>query len=547
MRNDKLWRQHYGPGHDFTARAVLKASRAVFGILTFILWVPNTVQAAPPQVRERIELRPRSEAMNRERILRDSNLLAPGERERILNKVQERFNESNSETKVLLPKSGLFDPDGTWLRPPQRHGLVSLRGLANQRDSQDYMRWVQDSLNQAMQTQRTLYGINTATAKEAIREFQAKYGLVPDGIIGPMTESKLEEVTNTEAPQRSLFMSFIHHDVLKLLREAKPTEEAPGQADQKRIFLDVKKDKGRFWVNARKDGDLWLEQAGLPELANGTKQRVSSIEEFEKLLGDSNTVVHQGDDLPKEWTDHLREDRGYLRHSRRSQRQGLGEFARAAELMDRHAEPGKTRIFNALPQASEGLALFGELLRMGLDTKELEEWQQLQRDIGAVQAESEIKIEEGTKEAFLEELRNGENDTIVLFAHSADGAVHFRNGERLSKEELSAIQREIAPERNLILNTCEAGKVNARSQSFSEALLAGNLGLNVIAHPEPLSGADVPQILRELLVMRKTFKEVFVRRRGYLPISENLEHGLSTDGAKLIAGVAGEETVAGRR
>lgn len=526
MRNGKLCRQHRQPSHDLTARTVLKASRAVFGILTFVLWIPSALQAAHPQVRERIELGPRREAMNRDRTLRDGSLLAPGERERVLNKVQERFNELQSETKLLQPKSALIEPDGTWLSPPRRRGLIALHDLAGQHDSQDYVRWVQDSLNKAMLTQLMLNGINTAAAKEAIREFQRTYGLVPDGIIGPRTESKLAEVTNTQPPERSLFMSFVHNDVLKLLREANSREEPPAQADQNRIFLDVRKDKGRFWVNARKDGDLWLEQAGLPELANGQRQRISSIEEFEKLLGESNTVVHQGDDLPEAWTDRLRKDRAYLRHSRRSHREGLGEFVRAAELLDRHAELGKTRVFNALPQASEDEDLHGELLRMGLNTKELKGWQQLRQDIGAVQAVSEIKIEEGTKEAFLQELREGEMDTIVLIAHSEDGAVHFRNGETLSAEDLSAIQREIAPDRNLILSTCEAGKVNAPVQSFSEALLAGNLGLNVIAHPEPISGADVPDILRELLVKRKTFREVFVQRRGYVPVSENLDREL---------------------
>lgn len=546
MRNDELCGNHCERNHDFTARKAVRSSRAILGILTLIVWIPNAVQAAHPQVGERIELRARREAMYRDRALKDSNLLAPGERERVLNKVQDEFN-AQSATKLLHPKSGLIEPNETWLRPLQHRGLASLRDLTPQRDSPNYVRWVQDSVNQAMQTQWTLNGVNTETSKEAIREFQAKYGLVPDGIIGPKTESKLEEVTGTKPPVSWPFMPFADSDLARLLREAKPIEETPAQADQKRIFLDVRKDKGQFWVNARKDGDLWLEQAGLPELANGTKQRISSIEEFEKLLGDSNTVVHQGDDLPEAWTNRLRKDRDYLRHSRRSQREGLGEFVRATELLDRHAEPGKTRIFNALPQASGGLALFGELLRMRLDTKELDGWQQLQRDIGAVQAESEIKIEEGTKEAFLEELRKGENDTIVLFAHSEDGAVHFRNGEKLSSAELFAIQREIAPDRNVILNTCEAGKVNGRVQSFSEALLAGNLGLNVIAHPEPLSGADVPEILRELLVNRKTFKEVFVRRRGYLPISENFEKELNAGEEKLVARIVGEDALAGRR
>jgi hypothetical protein len=92
MWNNKLCRRLFESRHDLVARAVLGASWAVCGILAFILWMTSLAQAALPQGVEKIEIRPKRETMNRERILGDRKFLSPGERERVLNEVQKRFN-----------------------------------------------------------------------------------------------------------------------------------------------------------------------------------------------------------------------------------------------------------------------------------------------------------------------------------------------------------------------------------------------------------------------------------------------------------------------
>ena len=173
---------------------------------------------------------------------------------------------------------------------------------------------------------------------------------------------------------------------------------------------------------------------------------------------------------------------------------------------------------------------------MNLNTDELLEWQEHRRRRDALQAETKFSIEPATKDQFLQELREGSNDTVLLMAHHADGKIYFPGGVTLTNAELSDIQREIPPERSLIIISCEMGIVNARRQSPSEMMLAGQLALNVIAHPKPVSASKVPDMLREYLIDMKNINEVFTRR-GYLPITENLLDRLSPAGSGLAAAV----------
>lgn len=59
------------------------------------------------------------------------------------------------------------------------------------RNTPDYIRWVQDSLNKVLGLQLKVDGIMGPQAKSAIRSFQQRQGLVADGVLGPNTESAL--------------------------------------------------------------------------------------------------------------------------------------------------------------------------------------------------------------------------------------------------------------------------------------------------------------------------------------------------------------------
>jgi peptidoglycan hydrolase-like protein with peptidoglycan-binding domain len=60
-----------------------------------------------------------------------------------------------------------------------------------QRNSREYIRWVQDSLNRILRLRLAVDGISGPMTRSAVRSFQARQGLVVDGIVGPQTEQAL--------------------------------------------------------------------------------------------------------------------------------------------------------------------------------------------------------------------------------------------------------------------------------------------------------------------------------------------------------------------
>jgi peptidoglycan hydrolase-like protein with peptidoglycan-binding domain len=59
------------------------------------------------------------------------------------------------------------------------------------RNSRDYIKWVQQSLNQIMGLRLAVDGILGSQTRSAIRSFQGRQGLGIDGVVGPKTEAAL--------------------------------------------------------------------------------------------------------------------------------------------------------------------------------------------------------------------------------------------------------------------------------------------------------------------------------------------------------------------
>lgn len=72
------------------------------------------------------------------------------------------------------------------------------------RNSPDYIRWVQDSLNQVLGLQLKVDGIMGPQTRSAIRTFQQQKGLVTDGISGPKTEAALRSSLGISTPPSPL-------------------------------------------------------------------------------------------------------------------------------------------------------------------------------------------------------------------------------------------------------------------------------------------------------------------------------------------------------
>jgi hypothetical protein len=302
------------------------------------------------------------------------------------------------------------------------------------------------------------------------------------------------------------------------------------------VFVDIKQQNGKILAAVRPATDYWFEEMGLQSAQ--TPVRVKSTKEFDKLIGDATTVVHRGDELPEKWQTQLLEKDNYLRDSDFALKPGLEKYYRATRILERRAEPGKVKILSALPQATNDNELLSELTRMGLQTKEWKRWKEMQSqmlklEIDLVSPRNPSKlvdslllagqgyqIDTATKQAFLQELVHGNSDYLVLVAHSSDGNIHFTDGTFLTPTELARLSRDEAPDRALILISCDAGTVNGPMPSLGETALRNNLVSGVVAPPRPISAEMVPNLLRSYLLHGQTIKEAFVTGGGFRTVTE---------------------------
>jgi peptidoglycan hydrolase-like protein with peptidoglycan-binding domain len=71
------------------------------------------------------------------------------------------------------------------------------------RSSADYVRWVQQSLNQLLGLRLVVDGISGPQTRSAVRSFQQRKGLTVDGIVGPKTEAVMVSSGASKPPNTS--------------------------------------------------------------------------------------------------------------------------------------------------------------------------------------------------------------------------------------------------------------------------------------------------------------------------------------------------------
>lgn len=83
-------------------------------------------------------------------------------------------------------------PSGTPPPPPDSDQV---------REGSEYVRWVQNTLNQVMSLRLPVNGIMGPETRSAIRNFQTRQGLPVDGIVGPQIEAALIAISGNRLPQ----------------------------------------------------------------------------------------------------------------------------------------------------------------------------------------------------------------------------------------------------------------------------------------------------------------------------------------------------------
>jgi peptidoglycan hydrolase-like protein with peptidoglycan-binding domain len=77
------------------------------------------------------------------------------------------------------------------------------------RNSRDYAMWVQSSLNKILGLRLAVDGLIGTQTRSAIRSFQQQKGLVPDGIVGPLTEQALIRAGASSPPSSAGTPAYI--------------------------------------------------------------------------------------------------------------------------------------------------------------------------------------------------------------------------------------------------------------------------------------------------------------------------------------------------
>jgi hypothetical protein len=117
---------------------------------------------------------------------------------------------------------------------------------------------------------------------------------------------------------------------------------------------------------------------------------------------------------------------------------------------------------------------------------------------------------------------------------------YFPDGQTLSNAELSAATRADAPERTVILISCDTGAVNGPTQSPGEIVLNNKMALNVVAPPDPVSALQVPGMLRDFLIAGKTIKEAFSSLTIEQPLDPPLAPGALPLASRLLRRKGGD-------
>jgi hypothetical protein len=226
------------------------------------------------------------------------------------------------------------------------------------------------------------------------------------------------------------------------------------------------------------------------------------LKRLSEIAANQELTVHRGDEIPDEWLKILTDNWKipYVRQTEQSQNRSTMEIVTAAHLGDKKPSPQDLRIFSALPKR-RGLFSIFELWRMNIPLDQTKQWHELDDQIRQTANRLSLNVVDAKKEVLLQEIRNGSNDALLIFAHNEYGRFYMSgvNGESISFDEIQNISRTTAPPRAIYLITCSEGSVNHGVESLAETMLKNKLAQTVFASTTDVDARKVPALLDALL------------------------------------------------
>lgn len=191
--------------------------------------------------------------------------------------------------------------------------------------------------------------------------------------------------------------------------------------------------------------------------------------------------------------------------SRRSANRTLQERTFAALLGATVPGPKSTTIYNALPYEKDFRDSVLERRRMRISGSK-EDWDSANErirdalEVGMPGPDTSGIRWIAQKEPLLKDLRKGNWNVVLIFAHSDGNKIYMpgKSGKSISVEELRSVSRTDAPNRAVILIACDTGGVNQGTRSLAEAILESKLATTVFAYPGLISPSVVPDMLQGL-------------------------------------------------
>jgi hypothetical protein len=238
-----------------------------------------------------------------------------------------------------------------------------------------------------------------------------------------------------------------------------------------------------------------------------SKHENSGVGLLTSYLSRSEVIVHSGSEIPQFLGAALGVGtERYVRRSNRSRAKTPKEIETAISLGGRVLRRDKTLIISALPQESGTLRSIRELFNMHLSAFQTTQWRDLTRRVRSLSERAQFNLEPASKLSIEAALSRGDDDVVFLIAHNESGRLYLPgfSGDFLTAADLAKLGRGDAPNRVVVLVSCEAGGVNQAVESFAEAILQNNLARSVFASDKLVDGQQIVDLLSDLLERGKS-------------------------------------------